>query len=159
MLRFLFNYWYILGTLNQHKFHCMSTAHTYDNKLFILSHHSGWRGLFCVRQKRSAACTRIQRCGPCQVYVRRVVNNHAVQTVVWSIVWSFRRLKKGKVSGDERPRLRALYRMPPTFFLFLTWAGLAARATYLSDKLDNWRQLFGLTIEIWCVSRPSCLQL
>ena len=35
MLRFSFNYWYILGTLNQHKFHCMSTAHTYDNILLI----------------------------------------------------------------------------------------------------------------------------
>ena len=35
MLRFLFNYWYILGTLNQHKFHCMSTAQTYDNMLLI----------------------------------------------------------------------------------------------------------------------------
>ena len=31
----------------------------------------------------------------------------AVQAVVGSIVWAFRRLKKAKVSGDERPRLRA----------------------------------------------------
>ena len=28
MIRFLFNYWYILCTLNQHKFHFTSTTHT-----------------------------------------------------------------------------------------------------------------------------------
>ena len=38
MLRFLFNYWYILGTLNQHRFHCSITAHTYDNILLTLSY-------------------------------------------------------------------------------------------------------------------------
>ena len=30
----------------------------------------------------------------------------AVQAVVGSIVWAFRKLEKAKVSGDERPRLR-----------------------------------------------------
>ena len=31
----------------------------------------------------------------------------AVQTLVGSIIWAFRRLKKLKGSGDEGPRLRA----------------------------------------------------
>ena len=42
----------------------------------------------------------------------------ADQAVVGSIVWAFRRVKKAKVSGDERPRLRASQRLPPTFLFF-----------------------------------------
>ena len=42
MLRFLFNYRDILGTLNQHEFHCMSTAHTYDNIHLIFSSYVGY---------------------------------------------------------------------------------------------------------------------
>ena len=54
MRRFLVDYWYILGTLNQHKFYCMSTAHTYDNILLILSYLKfPWLWKQC-RQLRSA---------------------------------------------------------------------------------------------------------
>ena len=40
-----------------------------------------------------------------------------VQAIVGSIAWVFRRLE-AKVSGDERPRLHALQRLPPTFLPF-----------------------------------------
>ena len=37
-----------------------------------------------------------------------IAKETAVHALVGSIVWEFRRLKKAKESGDERPRLRAL---------------------------------------------------
>ena len=43
----------------------------------------------------------------------------AVQAVViGSIVWACSQVQKAKVSGDERPRLHALQRLPPTFLPF-----------------------------------------
>ena len=42
-----------------------------------------------------------------------------VQAVVGSMAWAFRRLKKAKESGDERPWLRAYGVCPLFSFLFL----------------------------------------
>ena len=88
MLRFLFNYRYILGTLNQHKFHCLNTAHTYDNELPIS---------YLLTSPRNAVFCRIL----CQIFF--------IMETTWAIHFEWRRTSIERVKKLWCAEILVLY--------------------------------------------------